>query len=59
MSYEQQKVFWRGRRERILHMLKSGISQAEIARQMGVKRQRVYQIVVEEKGRKRNGRKAA
>lgn len=40
-------------------MLKSGISQAEIARQMGVKRQRVYQIVVEEKGRKRNGRKAA
>ena len=43
---KQEMAFFRRRRERIKRMLARGISQAEIARRLGMKnRQRVNQIV--------------
>ena len=47
MTYKQQMAKWKARRDSILRMVKSGVSQAEIARQFGIKRQRVNQIVAE------------
>ena len=45
MRYETIQKMWAKRRKRILAMLQSGISQAEIARRLDVTRQRIYQII--------------
>jgi len=45
MRYETIQKMWVKRRKRILSMLHSGISQAEIARRLDVTRQRIYQII--------------
>ena len=44
-NYRKLLDYWRERRERILRLAASGMSQTAIARQLGVSRSRVNQIV--------------
>lgn len=45
VEFFAQMAAWAQRKSEILSMISSGVSQAEIARQLGVKRQRIHQIV--------------
>lgn len=42
---KQEMARYRRRKAKILRLIAKGVSQAEIARQLGVKRQRINQIV--------------
>lgn len=45
VSYKTSLALWRKRRERILRLSKQGLTKSDIARRLGVSRQRVHQIV--------------
>lgn len=44
-AYQRELVKFRARKAKVLEALAQGVSQAEIARKLGVSRQRVCQIV--------------
>lgn len=48
-TYKKQLKVWAKRRERIVALFDSGWTRADIARRLGITRQRVYQIVKEAK----------
>lgn len=44
MTYKQQQAIWRKRRERLAALLAAGVARKEIAKRLGISRQRLSQI---------------
>lgn len=49
LSYADQQLIWRKRRERAVALHQNGLSLAEIAEQLQCTRQRVHQLLGKEK----------
>ena len=45
MTYKQQQAIWRKRRAKLLRLKAEGLIPSEIARRLGITRQRVYTIL--------------
>jgi DNA-binding CsgD family transcriptional regulator len=48
MTYKQQQAIWRKRRAKLQRLLAEGLKPAEVARQMGISRQRIHTLMAKD-----------